>query len=95
MAPISIFQNLIENPLFQNKHLLIQLNFLMTYMNFKDNIILKPMSINIKDNMMDIAIGVPTNNFLYVNIYKKQIIGKLSRYFYSKYILNVTLIPIF
>jgi hypothetical protein len=95
MEEISIFQNLIEDILFQKKNLLVQLNFLIKYMNLKENISLKPLSINVKNKVMDIVIGVPTNNFLYVNIYKEEIIGKISRYFYSKFLLSVTFIPVF
>ena len=95
MQEVSIFQNLLEDNLFQKKNLLVQLNFLMKYMNLKENIFLKPLSINIKNKIMEIVIGVPTNHFLYVNIYKDDIIGKISRYFYSKFLLSVTFIPVF
>jgi hypothetical protein len=83
------------NHLFPQKHLLVQLNFLLNYMNFPDNILLTAVSITTKDKIMEITISVPTNNFLYVNIYKEQIIGKISRYFYSKYMINVVFIPVF
>lgn len=95
MGKINFFQNSMENLMFQNKHLLIQLNFLIKYMNFPKHIIFNPLSINVNNQNMHITIGVPTNNFLYVNVYKEEIIGKISRYFYSKYIISVNFIPMF
>lgn len=84
MKKFNLFQNLILN-CFSKEYLIVEINFLLIYMNFPKEIQFQILSLNIQKNYMEIVLGVPSNNFVYTTIYKDIIIGKMSRYFLSKY----------
>jgi hypothetical protein len=90
-----IFNNILDNKLFNGKNELIQLSFVIKYMGFPEEIHIRPMGIKTIKDEKEITFSVTTNSFIFVNIYKDIITASLSRYYYSKYKISLLFIPVF
>jgi hypothetical protein len=92
------FSNIIENKIFQKNPLLIQLGFFTKYIFMfteYEYLTLTPLQMNINNKNMEIIIGTYTHDILYINIYKDIIISKISRFFYSEFIITLNIITLY
>ena len=44
---------------------------------------------------MEIIIGTPTHDLIYINIFKDTIHSKITKFLYNKYIITLNIIPLF
>ena len=91
---MQIFQNIFQNPSFKSRSPLIELSFFLDHMPLPTPIILKPLHISQNPQRKEITLGVPPTSFLLATIYKNDIIAGISRYYFSKYKISITFLPI-
>lgn len=88
--------NLINNNhVFHKKSDVIELSGAMEYMILPENLTnLIPLNIEKKFNVKTITIGIQTHSFVYANVYKQYIEGFITKYFLSKYKINIIFTPL-
>jgi hypothetical protein len=96
---LSKFSSVIEDKLFKKNPLLIQLNFFTKYIFIfteYEYLTITPIQINIVNKKnIEITIGTPTYDIVYVNIYKDIIVSKIARFFYNEFLINLNIVPLF